>query len=398
MKVLQLNDRHEEKGGVEIFLRFLTQELENAGVTTTRMTVTRAEGRHLDVRASGEPQPMLATFDAWRAKFSALLDRDDIDLIHIHSMSDPRVIDVCLNLRPTIRSMHDPHMFCPGGGKFWRRDDRICTIPFGHHCLLRAYTQGCCNRNPSRLIEGFRNTRYEAYTAARRYRRILVMSQYMKDEALRVGYAPEKIIVLPCFTRRQSEPVPPDRAPRRLLFIGRFIQHKGLHKMLEALRYVFAAHDDVVLDLVGDGMHYPLMTDAVARLGTDGFRGRVLFHGWKTPDETASFYVRASVTLFPSIYAEAFGIVGIESMMHGRPVVAFDVGGSTSWLETGVTGLVVPAGDTRAFAQAVSTLLSDDGLYHEMSVAARKAALSRFTADSHIPRLIHAYREVLAEN
>ena len=95
---------------------------------------------------------------------------------------------------------------------------------------------------------------------------------------------------------------------------------------------------------------------------------------------------------FPSIYPEAFGIVGIEAMMRGKPVVAFDTGGVRDWLTHNQTGLLVPVKDIRLFAESLIRLLGNSLEREEMGKTARKEALRKFHPHDHLEKITEIYQ------
>ena len=96
--------------------------------------------------------------------------------------------------------------------------------------------------------------------------------------------------------------------------------------------------------------------------------------------------------IFPSIYPEAFGIVGIEAMMQGKPVVGFNVGGVSTWLKNEITGFLTKPGDTEMLREKAELLLNDAEIYNRMSRNARSEALKKFVPAVHIGKLIEIYR------
>ncbi|MCQ6458653.1 glycosyltransferase family 4 protein, partial [Vibrio parahaemolyticus] len=78
------------------------------------------------------------------------------------------------------------------------------------------------------------------------------------------------------------------------------------------------------------------------------------------PSEVASYYGRAQFVVMPSRMPEPFGLVGLEAMAAGVPVIASDVGGVREWLEDGRNGIAVPFGDAAAMAAAMDRLATDE--------------------------------------
>ena len=95
----------------------------------------------------------------------------------------------------------------------------------------------------------------------------------------------------------------------------------------------------------------------------------------------------AKLVVVPSRWPEPFGMIGLEAMHYGRPVVAFRVGGIPDWLEHGVTGLLAPEQDTRALAQAIDQLLADPQLCAKFGAAAQSCVREKFSFDRYLDRL-----------
>ena len=100
--------------------------------------------------------------------------------------------------------------------------------------------------------------------------------------------------------------------------------------------------------------------------------------------ELQAAYDRAAVVAVPSVWPEPFGMIGLEAMARGRPVVASDVGGIPDWLVDEVTGVLTPPGDVGALATALRRLLANRELRARMGAAGADRVRRRFTADQHI--------------
>jgi glycosyltransferase involved in cell wall biosynthesis len=109
------------------------------------------------------------------------------------------------------------------------------------------------------------------------------------------------------------------------------------------------------------------------------------------------YYARAAVTAVPSRWPEPFGMVGIEAMARGRPVVAFAVGGIPDWLEHGVTGLLAPEADTTALAQNLEHLLADPELAATLGANAATRVRERYRPDACLDQLTAVLSEAVAE-
>ena len=96
-------------------------------------------------------------------------------------------------------------------------------------------------------------------------------------------------------------------------------------------------------------------------------------------EQLAREFANASVVVVPSLWPEPFGIVGIEALAAGRPVIASATGGIGDWLEDGVCGLCVPPGDAGALARALNELLADPERQDAMGAAGKADRRARFS-------------------
>ena len=396
MKVLHINDKISISGGVEVYLEQLQAFLPDYKVGSDWLGIHWNDRRYqIEEYPSGKLYSV-STLNEVKDFLKTYIASHSIDVINVHSISDPDLIRICFLIKPVVRTAHEPRMFCPGHGKFFRFSEKICNKPFGIHCFYHAYREGCTHRHPLRLIKAYQNTRFEIDEASSGYKKIIVMSDYMAKEAEIAGIPSKKITVNPYFTPKVPNVISPENiSGKRILFIGRIISYKGLHMLMQALMPLLEDIPDLCLDVVGSGMEYPQLTRAKSDLKMLGYENRVLFHGWQGREKIESLLRDAYMVVFPSIYPEAFGIVGIEAMMNGKPVVGFDVGGVNTWLKDGKTGYLVETGDVEGMRNRMKELLLDGAIYKKMSDKAREVAVSHFIPEIHIRSLIHTYREAL---
>jgi glycosyltransferase involved in cell wall biosynthesis len=191
-------------------------------------------------------------------------------------------------------------------------------------------------------------------------------------------------------TRWQVVPPPPPGASPRAIFIGRLVAYKGLDILLRALEQV----PDLRLDIVGSGPEGPrLRTLAQALAITD----RVRWYG-EYPDEDlprrmadADFLVLPSVTV-----EEMFGLVVLEAMAAGRPVITTALPSAVREVNVpGVTGLEVPLRDVPALVRALETLSRDTPRRLAMGEAGRRRVAERFTQTAMAAKHIELYQRIL---
>ena len=155
-----------------------------------------------------------------------------------------------------------------------------------------------------------------------------------------------------------------------ILFVGRFEPRKGLLELLKAYRILRKTGCDCRLLVVGSG---PLAREARRYIATRRLRG-VEFLGRVGDEEKAQLFRTADVYVSPATGGESFGIVLLEAMAAGTPIVASDIHGYKGVVRRGREGLLVPPREPKAIAGAVARLLGDDELRRAMSRAGRERA------------------------
>ena len=317
-------------------------------------------------------------------------EKEDIHLINIHNIFNPAIVRFCFQLRPVVKHVHSPVMVCPGKDKFWRYSEKPCNISYGLHCFWHIYSQGCANRHPKRVWNAWNYVKFEINDAANRYKKIIVMSDFIKQGMMECGVREEQMICNPYFTNKiDFVSDNSDQPIKKILFVGRLISSKGPHIMLGALTKLLSERNDIQLEIIGDG----IMRASLAQVITDKeLNKKVFFRGWLKKEEIDKAIGESYMIIFPSIYPEAFGIVGIEAMMQGKPVVGFNVGGVSTWLKNEITGFLTKPGDTEMLREKAELLLNDAEIYNRMSRNARSEALKKFVPAVHIGKLIEIYR------
>jgi glycosyltransferase involved in cell wall biosynthesis len=182
-----------------------------------------------------------------------------------------------------------------------------------------------------------------------------------------------------------ARPSAPAGMPR-LAIVGRLIPIKGHEVLLRALAVVRRERPELTLDVVGDG---PLEGELRATVDELGLGDAVTFSGRISP--VAPVFEAAEIVVVPS-FGEGFGMVALEAMERGRPVIASAVGGLPEIVDDGRTGLLVPPGDVEALAAAIRDLTASPARTAAMGAAGRARALEEFSQDRCTDRTLELYR------
>ena len=197
-----------------------------------------------------------------------------------------------------------------------------------------------------------------------------------------------------------------DQCERLVLFVGRIEQIKGIDVLLRAFGLLFFRHpelrNDVCLLVVGgaldpgdDAPETEKIQELRRLVHQHRMEANVSFVGSLDQPTLAQYYAAADLCAVPSL-TESFGLVALEAMACGTPVVGTRVGGLQTLIEDGVSGLLVPAGDYQALAEAIAQVLTDARLRMHLAHGARERA-EHYTWRSVGERIEALYARILAD-
>ncbi len=233
--------------------------------------------------------------------------------------------------------------------------------------------------------------------------RILVATPAMRDTAVQLAGYRDKCVVVPYGIELEAFAASPTvnreasawrqqlGPPPLLLFVGRLVAYKGLDVLVRAM-----AGLEAKLAVVGDG---PLRAVLECVSTESGVSDRVHFLGALTDPEVVALYHACDVFVLPSVTrAEAFGMVQIEAMACGKPVVSTDVPSGVAWVNRhGESGLVVPPGNVDMLGDTLRRLCADGALRARLGASARSRVEREFTADLMASRTLAIYQELAGD-
>jgi glycosyltransferase involved in cell wall biosynthesis len=177
---------------------------------------------------------------------------------------------------------------------------------------------------------------------------------------------------------------------RIILFVGRITEAKGTYNLIDAFRdQVAPRFAAAALVLIGE----PEVPDRLRR-ALAGIEGRVVHLNQVERKELPPFYSHAYVFVGPS-RREPFGLVFVEALACGLPVISVAEGGPLEIIEPGATGLLCPDNSAGSIAEALESLLRDSDLRDRMSRSARSSVVGRFGIEGVGADLVSMYREVV---
>ena len=277
-----------------------------------------------------------------------ILDRVSPDVVYFHKIPTMKPY---MHLHPkirTVRMVHDHDLCCPRRHKYFMFNGRVCRHKLDGRCWLDGafLARDASSRSGFALVSIARKR--EEMRRNYHLHKLLVGSRFMREELLQNGFPEKKVFILPPVIRMENHSPSPVPEDPRILYVGQLIRGKGVDLLLHALKRLTC---DFKATIVGTGNALSKLKALCSEMGLDD---RVEFSGWVRNQDLGHFYSKARVVVVPSRWPEPFGMIGLEAMHHGRPVVAFDVGGIPDWLEHMKTGMLVPEQDVGGLWQSPS--------------------------------------------
>lgn len=379
-------------GGISPHVYELSQQLVRKGIEVHVVTKTTPQAPDEEVEASG--------VHVHRVHLAAKPN----DFVHeiqlLNEATDLRVRKLLEDWRPggepTIFHAHDwLSLDSARELKYEYKLPMIATI----HATEAGRHGGIFNDTSKYIHEQEYWLTYEAW-------RVIVCSDFMKGEVIRSFNIPgDKVdIIYNGVKAERFEFIWTDkeRAAQRaklalpeekiVMFVGRFVREKGIQVLLNAANVVLAEEPNTKFMIVGGGAREKLERF----VEWAGLKEKVLFTGFMANRSLHQLYRVADVAVFPSLY-EPFGIVALEGMAAGAPVVASDAGGLKEVVLHDQTGTLSYSGDPGSLAWAILHVLRDPTRAEKLTANAKKRLVTEFNWDGIADQTIAVYDRVWAE-
>ena len=366
MKVLQLGKFYPIRGGVEKVMWDLTSGLSARGIDCDMLCAELEKDEIIHLNEHGR----VICLEAWTKKAATMIapkmvtwlrkHKDEYDIIHVHH-PDPMA---CLALRLSgyqgrvILHWHSDILKQKTLLKFY--------APLQRWLIRRADT--IIGTTPVYLKE----------------------SPYLQEaqgKTVAVPIGIEPVTFDPTLSEQWKMRYP---GKKLVVSIGRLVPYKGYPYLISAARQLGPGYQVLI---VGDG---PIRESLENDIRINGVEGTVKLLGYVEDNEAHALLAACDVFVLSSVMkTEAFGIVQIEAMSLGKPVIATKIPESgVSWVNAdGVSGLNVPVRDATALAEAIRRICSDDSLHQVLAQGARNRYLESFTIERMIEKTIKVYND-----
>jgi D-inositol-3-phosphate glycosyltransferase len=264
-------------------------------------------------------------------------------------------------------------------GKYLRETQQMPYITMYHTLGLVKNAIGIGEREPALRIISERDTIKDC-------QRIIVATEKEKEDLVRYYNAePEKVGVVPCGVNMELfQPIDKTFARQKLglmeekilLFVGRIDPLKGIDKLLKTMP-ILKNHENLKLVVVGGDENSRAELEGLKKLAASlNIVDSIDFRGLVKQDQLPYFYSAADVCVVPSYY-ESFGLVPLEALACGTPVVATDVGDLKNIIKPGETGCIVADNSPEKLANSIASILNKPSPDRELNLTIR-ASVSKW--------------------
>lgn len=394
MRILLIADWQAGRGGSEAYVAWLRDALADAGdevrlLTSSAGTAGDGTADHVAYgtsrRSAQAVLQVVNPFAVARIRSALREFGPDVAFVSLFMYHLSPAILHALGGVPVVLGIVDYKVICPVARKLLP-DDTLCDVRAGWIC----HRKGCVG-----LASWVRDrARYSLVrTGLERMDRIVACSRWVQRELARDGI-PSEWVTLPIpapspgFRRR------PDAEPL-FVYLGRLVHEKGVLGLLRAFVHVRTEFPSARLRLVGEGPQGVV----VDRLTHDlGLADAVEQVGWLDPPSVEQELERAWALVAPSLYAEPLGLVALEAIVRGVPVIASDKGGFGETVEEGVSGLLFPNGDEGALAARMLEVARLSAFPdHAVSQESVRRTAERHAMTRHLEKMRGIFMEIAGE-
>jgi glycosyltransferase involved in cell wall biosynthesis len=310
------------------------------------------------------------------------------DVVHIHNFFPtltPSIHYACYNAAiPVVQTLHNYRLLCPAAT--FLRDGKVCEDCMKRRVAWPAILHGCYRKSRlgSAAVASMLLVNRTAGTWNRTVSRYIALTEFARLKFIEGGFPADKVSVKSNFL--SPDPGAGAGDGGYALYVGRLSSEKGVVTLLNAWRI---ARPSRTLKIVGDG---PLAADVKAYADRDK---SIEVMGWRNKEVVTQLISRAEFLVFPSLWYETFGLVAIEAMAAGLPVIASDLGAMSELIANRKTGLLFPPGSAEGLASAIQWAFDHPIDLREMRTHARREFEEKFTEKQNYMQLMDIYLDVV---
>ncbi len=402
MNIIEANKHYYQRSGADRYIFNLTDLLEENGHNVIPFAMQHSENRstpwskffppYLQTRQPKLSFEGLKTFRRMiyskvaKQKMAALIRAARPDLAHIHNIYtqlSPSILDALHEAKvPTVMTVHDYHLVAPNYSLWVHSKIEDWSKPGLVRSTLSKYHKNSYAASFAQSLMFKLHRSWKIYQ--KNVAKFIPPSEFVRQRMIEAGFEADSIVTIPHFIDVSGVEAKDDDEGY-ILFVGRFVEEKGAEVLIRAM----AELPDVKCKLLGAGPDEGRLRDWAAGMGN------IEWLPWQKGGVPWDIYKGARAVVVPSIWYEVFGLVALEAMAAGTPVIASEIGGLPEVVDDGRTGKLMPPGDVQALKHAIEDLMNNKKSALEMGRAGREKVETEYSPKLHYERIIKVFREVV---
>ena len=324
------------------------------------------------------------------------------DVVHFHNtfpLISPLAVRAASKYAPVVLTLHNYRVACAAG--FPTREGRVCSLCLDKKCALDGARYRCYRGSLLASLPLILNIALYRRRLPKWVSRFIVLSEFQKQKMVRYGFPEKKIMVKGNYVERVVGGAVDERVEKKsqIVYVGRLSKEKGVATLIKAF-YVLrdwakcekfstcsVRLNELKLVIVGDGVDLAKLEKLAKGLNVE-------FVGLKSRREIRRLMSESKATVLPSEWWETFGLVVVESMLEGTPVVVSNLGALPEIVHSDKFGEVFKAGNVESLAEGIAQVVSRSD-YADMCAAARHEAETKYSAEINYLKLIGIYESAV---
>jgi glycosyltransferase involved in cell wall biosynthesis len=383
MKIIQVNNFHRFGGGSDLMTELTTDILESRGheVILLRRDSGELTG-YLD-KAKAFTYGLFSPY-GWFA-IKRLLRDFQPNIVHVHELYplfSPWILRACRKGGvPVVMTCHDFRLICPTAFLFHKGEICESCIRQNELWCIRNKCRGNFFEDIAFALRHWVARRFKLYK--NNITLFITLSKFAKQKFISHGFSPDRFSIIPNpIPMRFQNKLEFSQHGNYFSYVGRISREKGIDILIEAARIT-----KFPICLAGD---HSLSQEIVGIAPKN-----VQFCGFLDRTQLEQFYKGTLCLVLPSRCYEMFGLVLLEAMVHGIPVIAPRLGGIPEIVEDGNTGFLFEPGNPVDLAKKMEVLWNDVNLAMQMGKKGRQKAIREHSQDIYYDRLIAVYEQAL---
>lgn len=394
MKVLNISQSFEMKGGSDVYFRSLSELLRLHGLQVEEFAST-PENSEVYPTAIDFEKPGLKEVAKFiynpeaKQKLGALLGRTSFDVAHLHIYYGKLTASILAPLKdrgiPIIQTLHEYKVVCPTYKLYDGRNVCLeCKNNRFYKCFLKKCNRNSYVRSALSVLESYVSLWMGSQDKIDHF---ITVSDFQKEHLFKMGFKRENITTVHNFISLDGFPTQYTEG-FYVLYFGRVEKEKGVEHLLNVFEKL-PVH--IKLVIAGDGNYREEMLRRIE--ASEKLKANVTFAGFHKKEALAKIIQNARFVMVPSVWFETFGLTVIEAMGHFKPVIGSNLGGITEIISQGEDGFLVSSGNEDEMRERILELWQDKDRIRQMGHAGRKKVQQKFSQEQHFEKIKSIYEK-----